>query len=78
MADTHDTPITFIASIAPLQSAIQITGDGNGVRVKLDIPETEMLNALSLLAMRETSFKVTIEPITNERQSKQNPRKSPY
>lgn len=59
-------PISFIASIAPLQSAIQITGDGNGVRLKLDIPETELLQSLSLLAMRQTAFRVTIEPIEND------------
>lgn len=31
--------ITFLASIAPLQSAMTVASDG-GVRVKLDIPES--------------------------------------
>lgn len=69
MAD-DDKSITFIASIAPLQSAITITGDGNGIRLKLDIPETELISALSILAMRQTAFKVTIEPISDSKSPK--------
>lgn len=53
-------PITFLASIAPLQSAITIASDG-GCRVKLDIPENEMPAIVRLLLMREHTLKITIE-----------------
>ncbi len=52
--------ITFLASIAPLQSAVTIASDG-GARVKLDIPESEMDAVWRLVAMREKVLKVTIE-----------------
>lgn len=58
--------VTFLASIAALQSGIQISGDGNGMRVKIDVPETEMGNALELLAWREKVLRVTIEPVINK------------
>ena len=43
--------VSFLCSIAPLQSAIMVASDG-GMRVKIDIPESELDNALPLLAMR--------------------------
>jgi hypothetical protein len=52
--------ITFLATIPPLQSAIQIHGGGDGMRVKLEIPESEMANAVELLTMREAVLKVTV------------------
>lgn len=55
-----DTAITFLASIAPLQSAITIASDG-GARVKIDIPEEEMPAIVRLLLMRGCVLKVTIE-----------------
>ena len=63
-------PITFKASFPAIASAIIISGDGNGLRIKLDIPETELMQALSLLAMRQTAFQVTIEPIEDGKNSK--------
>ena len=53
--------ITFLASIAPLQSAITIASDG-GARVKLDIPEDEMPAIVRLLMMRGRVLKITVEP----------------
>ncbi len=44
-------PLTFLASIAPLQSAITIASDG-GARVKIDIPESEMPAIVRLMLMR--------------------------
>jgi len=53
--------ISFIASIAPLMSSIQIDGvDGNS-RIKLDIPATEVEAVMKLIAMKGQVFKVTIE-----------------
>ena len=53
--------LTFIASIAPLQSAITIAHDG-GARVKIDIPEDEMPAIVRLMLMRGRVLKITIEP----------------
>lgn len=63
-----DDPISFSASFPSIQSAIIISGDGNGVRIKLDIPETDLLPFLQSIAMRQTAFKVTIEPIEQDEQ----------
>ena len=53
-------PITFKASFPAIASAIIISGDGNGLRIKLDIPETELMQALSLLAMHGAKIKAAI------------------
>ena len=55
--------IQFIASLPPIQSAIQVSGLGDGARVKLDVPQTEMAAILRLQTLSNISFKVTIEPI---------------
>ena len=60
---------TFLASFPPIQSAIKITGDGNGMRVQLDIPETQMGEGVKLLAWRQKVLRVTVEPVTAERDS---------
>jgi hypothetical protein len=52
-------PVTFLASFPPIQSAIKV-GD-SGMRLQLDVPETEMANAVELLAMRNVVLKVTVE-----------------
>lgn len=59
-------PITFLASIAPIQSAIK-TGD-DGMRLTLDIPESELANAVALISLRKCVLKVEI--------SKANPKES--
>ena len=51
------------AFIPPLQSAIRTGGDG--MRVTLEIPETEMGQAVKLVAMRGKRLKVTVEVLTN-------------
>lgn len=52
--------VTFLCSIAPLQSAIQVAGDA-GMRLKLDIPDSEMDAAVQLLGMRGQVLRVTVE-----------------
>ena len=54
--------LTFIASIAPLQSAITIAHDG-GARVKIDIPEDEMPAIVRLMLFRGKTLRVTLEAI---------------
>lgn len=53
--------ITFLAAFPPIQSAIKITGAGDGMRIQLDIPESEMGNAIELLAWRQRVLKVIVE-----------------
>lgn len=52
--------LAFLASLPPIQSAIKIGQDG--MRLQLDIPETEMGNALGIIAWRDRVLVVTIEP----------------
>lgn len=62
-------PVTFLASFPPIQSAIKITGDGNGGRIQLDVPESEMAALVRLLLMRECVLRVTVhvEPLSKSR-----------
>lgn len=51
-------PITFLAQIAPMQSAIKLGDDG--MRVTLDIPESEIENAKPLIDLRKKVLAVAI------------------
>ena len=55
--------IIFIASFPAIQSAINIDGLGQGARVKLDIPASDMLQVVQLQTMVGKAFKVTVEEI---------------
>jgi hypothetical protein len=55
---------TFLASFPPIMTAIKVFGSGDGMRIQLDIPESEMGNALELLTMRQCVLRVTIEKQT--------------
>jgi len=57
--------ITFLASFPAIQSAIKV-GD-TGMRIVLDIPETEMGNAVALIAMRQKRLRVIVEEDSGER-----------
>lgn len=50
--------IEFIASLPDIQSAISIGGDG--ARLKLDIPETDLANVLRMVILKGKAFKVTV------------------
>lgn len=56
---------TFLASFPPIQSAIKIGQDG--MRLQFDVPETQMGQALKLLAWRDVVLQVTIQPQTRPR-----------
>ena len=58
--------IQFVASLPPIQSAINIDGQGNGARIKLDIPASEMLQVVQLQTMIGSAFKVTIEKLKED------------
>lgn len=51
---------TFKATFPDIQTAIRITGAGAGMKIILEIPETELANALGILTMRESVLEVTI------------------
>lgn len=55
-------PARFLASFPSIQSAIKIHGDGNGMRIQFDVPESEMPEAIKLLAWRQRVLVVTVEP----------------
>lgn len=57
--------IEFIASLPDIQSAINIGGDGS-TRIKLDIPESELSQAIKLVLMKGQAFKVKIETIKQD------------
>lgn len=51
--------ISFIASLPPIQSAIQLNGL-DGARIKLDVPENEMPEVMKLVLLKSKAFRVTI------------------
>ena len=53
--------ISFIASLPSIQSAILISGDGNGAKIKLEVPQSEISEVLKLASLYGKCFKVTIE-----------------
>ena len=57
--------ITFIASLPDIQSAISIGGDG-ATRVKFDIPESDLAEAVKLVMLKGQAFKIKIETIEQE------------
>jgi len=63
----------FLAYFPGIQSAIKIHGQGDGMRVQLEIPENQMGAAIELLAWRNKVLKVTIEPaeVENESESRE-------
>lgn len=55
--------ITFVASLPPIQSAITLAGNGDGARVRLEIPGTEVPEVLKLVLLTGQAFTVTIRAI---------------
>lgn len=53
---------TFFAAFPAIQTAIKIHGNGEGMRIQLDIPESEMGEAARLLLWRQRVLRVRIEP----------------
>ena len=55
--------ITFRASLPPIQSAISLDGNGDGARIKLDVPACDV-GAILLLQHDYAGmvFRVTVEP----------------
>lgn len=53
--------ITFLASLPPIQSALSVSGNESGGRLKLDIPESELAEAIKVMLWRGKCFRVTLE-----------------
>ena len=53
---------TFRCSLPPIQSAIMAHGSGDGLRIRLDIPASEMAEAVKLIAWGQRVLVVTVEP----------------
>lgn len=62
MAAPDGNSTRFLASFPPIQSAIKVYGDKQGMRVQLDIPESEMAAAMALFLWRDRVLCVTVEP----------------
>jgi hypothetical protein len=65
----------FLASFPPIQSALKVNGIKEGMRIQLDIPESEMAQAVNLLRWREMPLEVTIRPAQNNRADMGNGKK---
>lgn len=57
---------SFLAYFPNIQSAIKVHGQGDGMRVQLEIPENQMGAAIEMLAWRSKTLRVTIEPVEVE------------
>ena len=63
-----DDSATFKAAFPVIQSAIKVRGDCGGMRIQLDIPESEMAEAVKILAWRMKTLLITIKPAPEARQ----------
>ena len=57
-----DNEARFLASFPSIQTALIIHGDGCGMRILFDVPESEMPEAIKLLAWRQCVLVVTVRP----------------
>jgi len=58
--------IEFTASLPDILSAINIAGVDGNIRIKLDIPASDMLQVVQLQTMVGKAFKVVIEELDEE------------
>jgi HSP20 family molecular chaperone IbpA len=56
--------IEFMASLPAIQSAVSVSGNGDGARIKLDVPGTDLPQAIKLLLYTNQTFKVTITGVS--------------
>ena len=62
---------SFRATLPPILSAIRLAGDG-GMRVQLDIPESDVGEAVQLLLWKGRVLRVTVEPEMGQGCEQQN------
>lgn len=71
---TKLVPLSFLATIAPMQSAIKVGDDG--MRISLDIAESELANAIGIIGMRNCVLKIEISKANNQESVSLLPKKS--
>ena len=61
MSDSVNS-LTFLAALPPLKSAVMRATDGSGMVIKLEIPESEMGNAirLQMWILRPLRFEIAV------------------
>jgi hypothetical protein len=57
---------SFYAYLPPIQSAIKITGNGDGARIQFDVAEISMAGFIPVLGMRNQKLLVTVETIDDK------------
>ena len=60
-------PIEFLATIAPITTAIKFDGRAEGGRLTLEIPESDIAALSLMLLLRERVFRVKVEPLDEGR-----------
>jgi hypothetical protein len=63
--EKQEDQATFQATFPGTQNAIAMHG-GGGMRIILEIPESEMPNAIDLIAWRDRNLKVTVEVLPKQ------------
>lgn len=61
MSGTDNEQAQFRATFPPILSAIRMAGDG-GMRIMLDVPESDMAEALKLLLWKQQVLMVRVGP----------------
>lgn len=60
--------IEFVASLPPIMSAIVLDGQGDGARIKLDVPRTSIDAILQLQALAGKALKVTVKEYNSHKE----------
>ena len=58
--------INFTATLSDVSTAISIDADG-ATRVKFDIPESDLAEAMKLVLFKGQAFKVTVETLNQNK-----------
>ena len=66
------TEIRFRAAFPPIQSAIKVHGSGDGMRIQFDIPESDMEEAVGLMALRQEVLEVTVRVVKRDKNSRES------
>jgi hypothetical protein len=59
---SETTGVTFRGILPNTQTAISISGNGDGARVKIDVPQEDLAEVLKLVLYQGQLLKVTVEP----------------
>lgn len=65
---------TFRAAFPATQTAIQRHGAGNGMRFVLDVPESDLPEAVKMLAWTQRVLVVTVEPESDGERDARKPK----